>query len=90
MKKTVTMNIEGENIRFTEDGKISVIDAIAALSEDRCPTCIWEKLRQENPQLDASFEEYAFKEGEPVAVADKESWDIIQTLLFDYMISGEI
>lgn len=89
MNKNVTLDIEGENVRFTEDGKISVIDAIAVLSEDDCPACIWEKLMQENPQLATALEEYSFKDGESVIVADSESWEIIEILLLDYLINHE-
>ena len=89
MNKDVTLNVEGEDVRFTEDGKIFVIDAIALLSDDDCPSCIWEKLKKENPQLAAALEEYSFKDGESVEVADRESWEIIQTMLLGYLINDE-
>ena len=89
MNKNFTLNLDGENVRFTEDGKISVIDAIAVLSEDDCPDCIWDKLIQENPQLGTALEKYAFKDGEFVIVTDGESWERIEILLLDYLINRE-
>ena len=88
MSRNVTLNIEGEDVRFTADGKISIIDAIAVLCDEDCPSCIWEKLKQKNPHLGAGLEEYSFNDGESVTVADSESWEIIQTLLLDYLING--
>ena len=89
MSKSITLNMDGENVRFTDDGKISVIDAIAVLSEDDCPACIWDKLIQENPQLVTALEEYSFEDGESVIVTDSESWEIIEILLLDYLINRE-
>jgi len=89
MNKGITLSLEGENVRFTEDGKISVIDAIAVLTEDDCPACIWDKLIQGHPQIGAALEKYSFKDGEPVMVADGESWEKIETMLLDYLINGE-
>lgn len=89
MKHDVTLEMDGEIIRFTEDGKMAVLDAIAVLSSDDCPGCIWEKLKQKNPKLAPALETHTFKEGEPVAVADSETWEIIQMLLLDYLINGD-
>jgi len=89
MNKNITLDVGGENVRFTEDGKISVIDAIAVLSEDDCPASIWEKLIQENPQLGAVLEEYSFSDGESAIVTDGESWEIIEILLLNYLINRE-
>ena len=87
MDKTVTLEMDGENIRFTEDGKIVVIDAIAVLTSDECPACILEKLKQKNPNLEASLETFTL-EGEPVSVADSQNWEIIEMLLLEYLIFG--
>ena len=81
----VSLTIEGDTIRFTPDGRLAVLDAIAALSEDESPACIWEILRRKNPQLEDILENYSFGEGDPVAVADSGGWEVIQGLLLDYL-----
>ena len=88
MDKMITLEMDGESIRFTEDGKMAVIDAISVLSSDESPACILEKLKQKNPKLETDLETLTYK-GESVAVADSQSWEIIQTLLLEYLINGE-
>jgi len=87
MDETVTLKMDGESIRFTEDGKIAVLDAIAVLTSDECPACILEKLKQQNPNLEAFLETFTLG-GEPVAVADSQNWEIIEILLLRYLIFG--
>jgi len=41
----VTVQLDDDPIRFTPNGRIAVVDAIAALSEIGYPTRIWEELR---------------------------------------------
>ena len=88
MYDQVSLTIEGDTIRFTPDGRLAVVDAIAALSEDKCPSCVWEILRRNNPQLEHILENYSFGEGDPVDVADSGGWEVIQGLLLDYLTGG--
>lgn len=90
MKSYVTLQLDDDKIRFTPDGRIAVVDAIGALSDAECPTCIWEALKRNNPQLIGLCADYSFREKENVVVADSESWMIIQTLLLDQLIDGDI
>jgi len=85
MYDQVSLTIEGDTIRFTPDGRLAVVDAIAALSEDKCPSCIWEKLRRKNPHLEDILENYSFGEGDTAVVADSSGWAVIQGLLLDYL-----
>jgi hypothetical protein len=87
MDKTVTLEMDGDSIRFTEDGKMAVIDAIAFLTSDERPACILEKLKQKNPNLETSLETFTIG-GEPVAVADSRNWEIIEILLLEYLMIG--
>jgi len=88
MDKMVTLDMDGESIRFTEDGKMSVVDAISVLSNEGSPDCILEKLKKINPKLETNIETLTFG-GESVAVADSQNWEIIQTFLLDYLINSD-
>lgn len=87
MDKAVTLEMDGESIRFTEDGKMAVLDAIAVLTRDECPASILERLKQMDPKLETTLETFTFG-GEPVAVADSRNWEIIEILLLEYLING--
>lgn len=89
MEDHVTLQMDDDHIRFTPNGSIAVVDAIAALSEANCPVCLWEDLKQRNPHLDDMCQDYAFPGEDSVAVADNESWIIIQTLLLEHIIDSE-
>lgn len=89
MKGQITFDLEGDAIRFTPNGKIAVLDAIGAMGDVELPDRVWEDLKRDNPRINGMCEEYAFPNDDAVPVADWDSWEIIQTLLFDYMIDAK-
>lgn len=77
--------LEDTAVRFTEDGKIYVTDALSALGETEAGTDLWDALLREKPEI-VEFVEYCRHGGGTVPVADSETWDDILTLVFDYLI----
>lgn len=89
VEEIVTLQLEEDAVRFTPDGRIAVVDAIGALSQSDCPKCLWENLKRHNPELHELYGHYSFPEEDEVAVADSQSWVIIQTRLLDHLIEAE-
>ena len=51
MAQPLILNLGSAPLRFTPDGKVSVVDAIRAVSNSKCPTFIWEKLKAAHPDI---------------------------------------
>jgi hypothetical protein len=85
MEQTVTVSLDSVALRFTPDGKVSVIDAIRAVSSSNHPQAIWEKLKAEHPEILLYCEDYSFQEEGPIPVIDSRGWERVWMLLPDYL-----
>ncbi len=81
--------LDHERVRFTPEGKISVIDAIKAISETDCAHCLWEDLSREHPELLEYCDEFSFHKNGNLPVADSQGWEKIHVLLFDHLVENE-
>ncbi|MGB5985089.1 MAG: hypothetical protein WBG37_07270 [Desulfobacterales bacterium] len=88
MGRSVTLQLIDNPVRFTPDGKVAVVDAIAALSEAECPERIWEELKRSHPQLDGLCGDYTFRKEEQVPVAGSEAWLAIESKLLDHLLEN--
>ncbi len=77
-------------VRFTPDGKLYIVDAIAALAQIHRATDLWETLQKEKPQV-KQYVDYHHDEGDkPLPITDSDGWDHIQDHLFDHLIETEL
>ena len=89
MNEAVTIMMDNDPVRFTEDGKISVVDAIKAITASERPHEIWERLKIDNPDLLDYCESYPEEGGRNVAFIDHEGWEKIWILMTEYIfLSG--
>jgi len=51
MEQTIIVTLDSVPLRFNPDGKVSVIDAIRAVSSSNHPYSIWENLKAEHPEI---------------------------------------
>ena len=84
--KQFTMQLDGDSIRFTPDGKVAVVDAIKALSARNCGESIWESLKAERPEFKGLCEGYHFQADKIDSVVDGEGWEKIEDALLDYIL----
>jgi hypothetical protein len=80
------MKLDGDRVRFTPDGEVSVVDAIKALSTVEGAERIWESLKQERPEFEDLCQGYNFQENQIDSVVDGESWEIIEDALLGYIL----
>lgn len=86
----VTLELDGDSIRFTPDGKVSVVDAIRALSAAEGAEKIWESLKKNNPEIADLCNDYVFKENERDCVVDHDAWELIANELLNYLIDSPV
>jgi hypothetical protein len=86
MSHEIEFRIGERRVRFTPDGRVVVVDAIDALSEADCPTCVWEDLKRRHPTLAELCSSYRFGADEALCVVDSEAWNIIEQVLLDYTL----
>jgi hypothetical protein len=85
VERPFIVNLDSIPLRFTPDGRVSVVDAIRAVSDANCPTSIWEHLKDAHPEILSHCEDYTFKGKETVAVIDSEGWEKVWLLLPHYL-----
>jgi len=88
MEQALTFNFGNDLIRFTPDGRVSVMDAIQAVLDSGRASMVWKNLKSDHPEVLAFCEEYPFQEGEAVLVTGSEGWEKIWMLL-PYYLSDE-
>jgi hypothetical protein len=85
MGKDVIMALDNVAVRVTLEGKISVIDAIKAVSGSDHPWTVWERMKAEHPDILDHCEDYAFPTEDSVPVVDSEGLQKILMVLLEYM-----
>jgi len=85
MGQAFILNLDNEPVRFTPDGKVSVLDAIRAVINSDHYLSLWENLKKEHPEILLHCEDYSFQKEGPALVVDSEGWQRIWMLLPDYL-----
>lgn len=90
MKSELTVTIDNDPIRFTPEGKVFVLDAIRALSDNIDPETLWRELRDGHPDVVERCEYLDEDDQRPVPVADTDAWEAIQVLLFEIFMEQQL
>jgi hypothetical protein len=81
------LEFSGVSIPSTRDGKVSVVDAIYAVTGMDRPQRLWERLVSEHPQVLEHCETHIFK-GEEKWVVGSHGWEKIFLLIPEYFDGG--
>ena len=76
-------------VRFTPDGRISIVDAIRALSGQDDSVALWDSITAVKPEILDCCESYLFEDEKELCVADTAAWDEIVMLLADHLLGRE-
>ena len=90
MEQALIVNLDSVPLRFTPDGKVSVVDAIRAVSNSKCPFSIWENLKVEHPEILLYCEDYSFQGESPTPVVNSKGWERVWMLLPDYLSDADL
>jgi hypothetical protein len=85
MEQALTVHFDGDPVRFTPEGKVSVLDAIRALTQSCHPERLWESLKEEHPEILDHCEDYRFQKRQWLPVMDKEGLEMLWVLLIDHV-----
>jgi hypothetical protein len=85
MEQALTVHFDDDPVRFTPEGKVSVLDDIGTLTQSGNPGCVWERLKEEHPEILDHCENYRFQKGQWLPVMDKEGLEMLWLLLIDYL-----
>jgi hypothetical protein len=88
--KVFTVQLDEDPIRFTPDGKISIIDAIQALCGPESVEVYWETLIIEYPEIMELCDYHRFPGSRKTPVTDSRGWQKMETILFDRMVTEHI
>jgi len=90
MEQALIVNLDSVALRFTPEGKVSVVDAIRAVSNSDSPYSIWENLKAEHPEILLYCVDYSFQGKGPVPVIDSKGWERVWMLLPDYLSDSNV
>jgi hypothetical protein len=85
MIKSLMLTLDQDKFRFTPDGKVSVIDIIAALCATDDPEMIWGEIILHHPEMHEYCEDFVYKD-EIIKVIDGNSFYMLEKLLFRYLM----
>jgi hypothetical protein len=85
MEEALVIYMDEEPVAFTEDGRVSVLDAIRMVLDSGSAADLWERMKIEHPDILNHCEECAFRDQGRVSVIDKEGWEKIWMLLPHYL-----
>ena len=85
MEQSFAVNFDGDPVRFTPDGRVSVLDAIGALTHSVCPGSLWNDVKKKHPEIMRYYGSYSFQNGQSLPVVDNEGWNMLRTVLIDYL-----
>jgi hypothetical protein len=88
MRNNVILFVDDNEIRFTVDGKVSVLDAISALVKTGDPLSIWKTITNAHPEILSFCDDYYF-EKEAMSMVNSEGWEKIGLLLFDFISDND-
>lgn len=85
MQEAFVVYMDEDPVTFTEDGRVSVLDAIQMLLGSGSALDLWEKMKSEHPDILTHCEDFPFRGQGTVAVIDKDGWEKIWMLLPEYL-----
>jgi len=85
MEDPYILEMDGDPIRFTPDGRVYVLDAIEAVSGSDAAHRIWKSLQRDHPEILDLCQHRSLPGETGVIVADTEGWDRILLLLLEYL-----
>jgi hypothetical protein len=89
MEEPFTLHMDDIPVRFTPDGKVSIIDAIGATMQSDQAHAIWEAFKSDHPEVLSYCEDYPFQGKTPLPVADSVGWEMIMTQLFADLVDDD-
>jgi hypothetical protein len=88
MEDAFVVYMDEDSVAFTEDGRVSVLDAIGMVIDSGSATVIWEQMKKDHPDILDHCQEHAFREQGTVSVIDKEGWEKIWIILSQYFFDA--
>ena len=88
VEQNLVVHFDDDPVRFTPDGKVSVLDAIKALTQLDCPNLLWESLKKNHPEILIHCGSHSFQKGQSLPVVDVAGWDMLWTVLIDYLVTS--
>jgi hypothetical protein len=85
MEPNLVVHFDDEPVRFTPDGRVSVLDAIGALVHSGRPDCLWDDVKRKHPEITRYCASYSFQKGQSLPVIDHQGWNVLWTVLMDYL-----
>ena len=85
MEQNLVVSFDGDLVRFTPDGKVSVLDAIGALTHSKCPGSLWDDVKKKHPEIMSYCDSFSFQNGQSLPVVDNEGWNMLLIVLMDYL-----
>lgn len=88
MNEDISLDIGDDPVKFTAEGKVSVLDAIRAVSGSGNPRDIWDRMKEDYGDILDHCESYEFAQNDPTTVINSQGWERIWDLLPEYIFES--
>jgi hypothetical protein len=85
VNQDVSFDIGDEAVKFTSEGKVSVVDAIRAVTGSEQAGNIWDQVKEEHEDLLDHCERHDFQDNGATLVIDSDGWERLWELLPYYI-----
>lgn len=85
MEPEFRFELDDRPISSTRDGKVAVVEAVAAVTEFRHYEILWKRLSSDHPEILEYCESRFFQDGTERLVVGVEGWEKIIDLLPEYL-----
>jgi hypothetical protein len=86
----LNLMLDQDQIRFTPEGKMAVVDAIEALTGAEDGHSVWQDVIDGNPEMISWCDTYQFPKCGATPVIGRKGWEKVEALVFDYMVTRDI
>ena len=87
MNEAISIELDQDTVRFTPDGRLSIIDAIEAVCATDRGEEIWHSIRNDHPEILEHCREFPMPDETAIPVIDATGWDKMQFMLIDYLVA---
>jgi len=85
MDEQIEINMGNDPVRFTRDGRMFLMDAIRMIVPEKELDSLWNRLKQDHPDIIPITESWMTEKGESLPVVNIEGWNRILDLLPEYL-----
>ena len=85
MQVPIKVKMGSESVRFTDDGKVFVNDALRLMTRESESHTLWERVKKDHPSILEYCEDIPVSDDETTTITNTKGWGLIMNVLQQYL-----